>query len=584
MENEALCIYHAEKGGKKPPIAFKFPEPKDGSTVPISIVDNTGKGWFVSSLTAIGVGRLFCFRQYSVFLPVTFTFEPSEPVVCLRIHVGVGAKLAYKGGGKPISLEFRDSRIFWQGNRILENRLMADEHTLIELYFRPKSLSHLSDRAVVMDLIDLSLTEKYGPLDQYVFNCSNQLDTFVWDMLDEMNTHPLSVERFHYLCDCLLLMCLGEEVQVAPRPIPAVDLMDNTGTTEPHYKPSSDELEMLAELEGRDRNALTEELHALLAETAHLKQSIMAERELNKKLEEVAAAINEETYDKAATEFMKFARLMADWHKSKKLTAKQKKLLKEAIVYASESAFVIRPPSVQELDFYVQWAGRPYAPPPVQMDTLASFISRFLPPDAPKISPVDGTDRSKNLFLEQIEEAFGLGKFASKKAQAAEHKPKEVVELYQKLMDRFCDTLDFGKEGQLLRSDIVRELDRAYHYNDLLTLLQIEAENLAVDPEYTAKQSTDKLKWMIVALRFYREDFRMLQQEQEDSPAYHYLQTYHRLGDDMQHFRQFLENYVTELNPVISEFVEILEDIESEPSEFKVVTLAKCILDIRMKE
>lgn len=291
MDKTVLSIYHGEKGKQRSPITFHFPEPKAGGKVHTGKGGDTGKGWQTRSLSAAGIGRLFCYRQYRVTQPVMFITEPSEPVVCLRIHVGKAAIFGYKGEKIPFQLDFMDSRIFWQGDRITENRLMEDEHTLVELYFRPECLSHLSGRKAVMDIIDQSLTERNGPIDQYVFNSSGELDAFLWNMLEEIDTRSTSVERFHYLCDCLLLLCLGEQLEVEPRPETEEEQAQKGKTEEKRYEPSPPEQEILSELQDTDRNGLLEELHTLLAEKERLKQAVRREREFDREVKSVAEAL-----------------------------------------------------------------------------------------------------------------------------------------------------------------------------------------------------------------------------------------------------------------------------------------------------
>lgn len=571
MKKTVLSVYHNQKGKEGPPITFHFPEPDPGGSVHIGKLSDAGKGWQTRSLSAAGIGRLFCYRQYRITQPVTFITEPSEPAICLRIHVGKGATLGYQEDKTRLQLDFMDNRIFWQGDRITENRLMEDEHTLVELYFHPECLSHLADRKTVMDIIDQSLTERNGPIDQYMFSDSGELDSFLWNMLEEIDTKSTSVERFHYLCDCLFLLCLGEKVEVKPRPdIEEEKQSEKDGAGDRCYEPSPPEQEILSELEGVNRNGLLEELHTLLAETDRLKQAVKRERKLDRKVKGVAEAIRRLPFEKLGTDYMKAAYLLAGWYKSKEISAKNRKLMKQAIVSSCESAFALRSPAKKEMDFYVEWSGRPYVSGPMGADMMTDLLSLFLPPGAPELTTPDGTPRSGNLLLEQIREAFGFKSMSEIKGETANDRPKEVVELYQRLMGHFCDTLDFGKEGEILRSDIVRELDAAYQQNDLLTLLQIEAESLAGDPDYIGGQDDNRLRWLILALRLDRDDYREMLR-------------FHRLGGDMEKFRRQLKRNLKKMVPVSDEFSSLLTDITAYPSAGKAMMLAESILASRME-
>jgi len=170
------------------------------------------------------------------------------------------------------------------------------------------------------------------------------------------------------------------------------------------------------------------------------------------------------------------------------------------------------------------------------------------------------------------------------KGETAKDKPKEVVELYQALMEHFCDTLDLGKAGDIQRSDIVRELDAAYQENNLLTLLQIEAENLAGDPDYIGRQADDRLRWLIVGLRSDRDNYREMLEEMEESPAYDNLQRFHRLGDDREKFRRHLKRNLKKMIPVSDEFSSLLADITDRPSAGKAMMLAESLLASRLEE
>lgn len=579
MDKTVLSLYQGEKEKQRSPITFHFPEPKPEGDIDIGKMGDSGKGWQTRSLNAAGIGRLFCYRQYRVTRPTTFVTEPSEPAVCLRIHVGNGSSLGYGGEETAIQLDFRDNRIFWQGDRVIENRLEEDEHTLVELYLRPECLSHLSGYREVMAIIDQCLSEPSGPIDQYEFSCSGELDAFIWKLLEEIDTQKTSVERFHYLCDCLLLICLGQQVDVQP-PSGTTDTLPNKEKEDiqKRYEPSVPEKDILAKLMGKQRKELTEDLAALLTEIEELKQTIGQEQTLGRKVREAAEKIRRPVLEKLANIYLEAAYFLAGWIKKNKTRGKLRKLLKLAIVKACEDTFELRLPNLAEMEFYAEWTGKPYVSAKMETGKLTDLLSLLLPPGAPKLDAGVGTLRSNNLLIEQIRESFGFDKMSDFTGETTKDKPEEVVELYQRLMEHFCQTLDLGKDGGLQRSDIVRELDVAYERGDLLTLLQIEAENLAGDPGYIARQDDERLCWMIVALRFERDNYKALLEEMKEDHTYHDLHRFHRMGDDMKKFRSFIIENIKEVEEAIGEFAIIMDDITSHPSEGKAVILAECIL------
>ena len=583
MKKTALSIHHGPKGRPRSPISFSFPQPLPGETVSRSTSGDGDENWQCSSLGTSGIGKYLSYRQYRISEPTKFTVEPSEPVACLGILVSLeGAQEGNSPRDGHIGLRW--DRLFWSGDRPIEFTLPKGDHYYLDLFVRPDSLAHLVDREPIKELLEVSMSASGEDSEGMSFGVTEDTDSFLAEMLEELNSGKTTAERFGYLCDCLILKYIGEQVEVSPTEVreEEKEQPEKNRADDKRYEPSPPEREILSELEGMDRDGLLGELQILLDETEGLKQTVRRERELDSEVKGIVEAINRFPHEKLGTEYMKAANLLAGWHK--KIPTKNRKVLKQAIVSSCESAFALRLPSMEEMDFYVEWSGRPYVSSPMGADMMTDLLSLFLPPDAPKLTPMDGTSRSGNMVMEQIREAFGFKSMSEIKRETAKDKPKEVVELYQRLMEHFCDTLDLGKAGDIKRSDIVRELDAAYQENDLLTLLQIEAENLAGDPDYIDRQADERLLWLIVGLRSDRDNYRVMLEEMEESPAYHDLQRFHRLGDDMEKFRRHLERNLKKMIPVSNEFSSLLADISYHPSVDKVMALAKSILASRMEE
>lgn len=192
---------------------------------------------------------------------------------------------------------------------------------------------------------------------------------------------------------------------------------------------------------------------------------------------------------------------------------KNKKLLKKAIVRFCETSFELSMPRIEDITFFAKWSGKPYNSRPINGDLMSELLSIFLHPDAPELTPSDGTSRGNKLFFEQITEAFGFKNMSDLSPEWEESKCIEVTELYQKLLFQFADTQTFGKDGGILRSDIIRELDIAYRENNFITLLQIEAENFGMDSGFLKEQSDEKLKWLVAALRIEKDNYQVILQE-----------------------------------------------------------------------
>lgn len=575
MKKSVLLLYHGEKVGIRTPIAVDIPEPEPKSKILISRIDDSGKGWQASCLSVAGTSRLFSYRHYHVRRPVVFIIEPSEPVVCLRIHVGHGAIFSYDGEEEGLELDFRDNHIFWQGGRITENYLIKGEYYIIELYLRPECLAHLSDRQSVMEIIDQSLSELCSPIDQYVFGSSAELDIFLTKLLEEIENEDTSVERFNYLCDCLLLLCLGEDIDVQRRPKTGKEILDERQMVKKKYEPSVSEKQILAELEGMPRMELLVQVHDLQETMEKLKQRVELEQETWRAAKCVADVIRKSPLDRLAKIYMEAAYFLADWIANRK-TEGIKEMLKLAVVKACEDAFELKLPTPDEIEFYVKWSGKPYVAKTTDIGKLTDLLT-LLSPDVAKIDIGEENSRNSYVLIERIKDSLDLNKTSDFTPEMAKDKPKEVVDLYQELMEHFCETLDL-REGKIRRSDIVRELDAAYEYNDLVALLQIEAEYFAGDADYVRRQDNEKLIWLIVALRFGTESHSLWLEEIKEDRVYHDLQRFHRLGSDMDKYKRFIRKYTEGLEQATNELAFVMEDIMSFPTEGKVIILAEFIL------
>ena len=270
MNKFTLSLFHYEKERGAPSFSIGFPEASSlEERVGLRRSGDSGKGWEKGDLTAIGIGRLFCYRQIRTSEPVTFITEPSEPVVCLRFHLEGQSRLGYLGKGSHLEQKTKSNYFFWQGDKQIEHKPIDGQHILVELYVRPENLSHLANRKVVMDIIDQSLTQKCGPIDQYEFDVPDDLINYMREMTVEIDEGEVSVERFHHLFDSLILMCLGEQVDVVPRfdRQDAEQIAQEKASEEDlHYMPEPEVENILDELEGESRLALSTQFYELMGE------------------------------------------------------------------------------------------------------------------------------------------------------------------------------------------------------------------------------------------------------------------------------------------------------------------------------
>src|SRR5699024_8175288 len=177
------------------------------------------------------------------------------------------------------------------------------------------------------------------------FDVPDELINYMREMTVEIDETKVSVERFHHLFDSLILMCLGEQVDVGPR----FDRQDEEQIAQEkaseedlHYLPDPEVKNILDELEGASRLALSTQFYELMDKIEEHKQLIQEEKELEEKLHEVLIETSSIRNERLGKDQMKAAYLLADWYK--KVSQKNKKILKKAIIGFCETSFELSAP------------------------------------------------------------------------------------------------------------------------------------------------------------------------------------------------------------------------------------------------
>lgn len=459
-------------------------------------------GWQCSSLGISGIGKYLSYRQYSISEPTTFTIEPSEPVVYLGILVGTGT-FPEGEGNRDGPMGLRWDRIFWLGERPIEFTLPEGEHYYLDLFVRPESLSHLSDRGQIMDLLEHPLSASRGDSGGMACGVNEETDSFLGEMLEELDMGKTTAERFGYLCDCLILKYLGEHVEVTPpekREENDAQARTQRENVKRKYVPSMTERSILDPMVLEDRQGLEKRYHRTYKNLIKLKGKWRMQESRNRELRTIRSGLQDQFAGGRAELHMKVARFLAKAHRKGGLDSRTATLVRRGIVRACDIAFGLRPPSGTEMDFYSQWTSRPPHLGAMDLGSPADFLSFMFPEGAidsePDLDPVRGT----NLLIEQVRETFGFGHMSDFTGRTAGDRPIEVVETYKRLTERFVDTLRADGEG-ITRSNIIRELDAAYENDDLVSLLQIEVENLGGDPGFLVGMDDARLKLTIIPLR-----------------------------------------------------------------------------------
>lgn len=296
----------------------------------------------------------------------------------------------------------------------------------------------------------------------------------------------------------------------------------------------------------------------------------------NRELRTIRSGLQDQFAGGRAELHMKVARFLAKAHRKGGLDSRTATLVRRGIVRACDIAFGLRPPSGTEMDFYSQWTSRPPHLGAMDLGSPADFLSFMFPEGAidsePDLDPVRGT----NLLIEQVRETFGFGHMSDFTGRTAGDRPIEVVETYKRLTERFVDTLRADGEG-ITRSNIIRELDAAYENDDLVSLLQIEVENLGGDPGFLVGMDDARLKLTIMAIVIEGTSYLDLLADMEKDDGYADFRLFRSLGGEMDSFRQSIMGNLLARRRSEAELGEILAKATAGDAG-KIRTLASAVL------
>lgn len=520
---------------RKPPLIFHLPEPDPTEKVAKS--KGSGRDHIRGFITNgfYGTGRCIRYNHYNTNEPISFYSIPLEPVIALRIQVTNDSYTKYVGMPDSKGLWPEDQcRLFWQGEEVIKNHLLPGEHTHFDIFFRPSVIEELADQhPKIKELAQQIGSAKYGELDFYVHKASLEVENFVFDFSPELFTEHITVERLNYLCDCILLLSLGVELEVEPAP-PAPPEEENEEVEKKkeillpkRYEPSEEESAFLEDIDDLDQEQLLAEFKSERSANETIEQYYSASKKLMKALRdrdnEKTELLNRILY----SGYFTIARRLGELADTPNLGKKNLNKVKKAIIKACDNALEsTNLPMPDDLEFYTSWTKQPYFSKGIPMDSggFGDILSMLMPEMKMDTSEMDPTHDVGALFMQRLQETFGFQPSSHFSGEKEIDKPIEVVELYNLLMDKLSDNLTISDDGDIQRNDIIRLLDHAYERNDYLALLNLEVKYLTADSDYLSAQSPDKLRWYLTAMHMANEDSDFTIEKLMDDPNYHYLQ------------------------------------------------------------
>lgn len=577
MNKNSLLFSHTAQDENDSIIRGLFPEPDPDGPVILSRGGSSGKGWKKVLLGATGTGRYLSYRTYDIKDATWFTSEVSEPIICLSIRWGCGSNMRLSADHPSCYIDNTRNFLFWQGNCAVEQQLEAGEHAHLDIFIRPDNLSHLKRYPIINQLIEQTDMPPNGNLIELNIIQDERLDTLMYEVVKEIDKYPPTVERFNYLCDSLLLFAIGENVTIVPPENTAAQSLPK----EPKkYIPKPSEKEKLDILNRMDRHTLLMQYRNLYEKVVDRQKLKELEISINGVIKEQATKLWGEKKSLLTGMYLGAAKLFAITHDKKESTPEEKTLLRKAIVKASDLSFALEKPSPVEMAFYMEWSKCFSAPQQLDGQQLIDLLSMVLPNNNIDFT-VDSTRRGQNLLAEQLKEAFGLKSMTDIMRVKAEDKPKEIADLYKKLTEHCIDTLELDDKTGVKRSDVVRELDSAYEFNDFISLLHLEIEQLCIQPGYVEKQDDERLRWLIVALMSAEQECEDFFEDINVNPDYAELRLFHALGNNMTKYKKEVQKQVDRSKIEGITLTNELEKVVLNNSRTLVLGLAQFILQYK---
>lgn len=575
MKKKALYLEHLAEGQRSAPIRLLLTEPEEGANVRIHKMKGAGDGWLKSTVEIAGAGRLFSYRSYNVDTTTVFTSTVSESVLALRIQVINESYSGFRGKGTGTALWPEDTCcLFWMGDRTIESRLLPGEHVHCDLFFRLDSLGALTENERIKDLVERAQLLDSGAEMPAIVNVGWELEDFFMNtMLPEMLGKSMTLARFHYLCDCIVLLCFGEHVDVQQVAISTPDdSMEDAVDAQVQLFVEEEEL-LFARLKDLSRRQLVRKFGYLRKRVHQLRDRWGEARETEDMLNRFFIEERNAQSDLLADALLGNARFFADIHDRDGLTDEEKSVIREAIVLCANRAFNFRLPGAEEAAFYTEWSGQPYVSPPLLRKDFLGMLSELMPEVGLDTLGLEGSGQDYRLIQERIRDIFGFKPMSY--FMGEKEKPKEITVVYQRLMEYLSDTLQLQEGEGVERSDVVRIVDNAYECDDYTMLLQLEVLYLGGSKGYVFSQDDTRLCHLIVAMEMEKKELNSLLRNIERN-SYPYV-LYRSMGGDIVKVKERIISDMDDTREWADELLSSLRRLSKDADSKDIITIVRVI-------
>jgi len=571
MNKNVMMFQHHIEGGHVSPLVFHFPEPHPHAPVLTQQEGDHGQDWDMHIFQAKGIGRLLAFRNYDVRKKVRVISEISEPAICLSIRWKVKEDSSRAAEDADPKVTVHGALVLLEEDRKMPLQLERGELACVDLFVRPENIGELSHHPAIKSLISpFAYPDEDHQLPETEID--GQLTDLAQSIFDEIKLNCPTAERFTQLCDTLLRLFLGEEVEVEPAPP-----RDDCPWEQSSYEPNAAERIMLDALHGLDQKDLLVKVKTLYKENAarsRLRKTEESRNNLAKKYAEIAWAFSRENL---ADLYLSAAYYIAAEYE--KVSSRYKAKCRKALLRACELSFELVPASPVLSAFYGRWSGQKIVAKVLAIDDITRLLSILLPAEKMNFTK-DSSRRGKRLFNEQVKEVFGFRPLSQVAGQNKKYTAKEVLELYNYLMEYYVETIELN-DNSIQRSNIIRELDAAYEENDFITLLQIEIDELG-RVDYFNSMDLERLQWVMVALLYREQELTDFFISMETDPEYEELRLVHELDNSLSNFRREILKRKKELDGKAKIVSSDLKQLFGKGEGSHTVELADYILKLKV--
>lgn len=563
-----------------PPVYITSSLSESGQVVPLNSREHIfAEGRIVSHYL---YGQDITARFSSCFMKRTKVMYsvPAQPVVSFHIQLSNGFRIKYASRKGQSQYAPDQYRLYWQNEEIIAYELQGEVSDHLDLFFRPSHFLALADRyPILRELAAEVATASPGDLNYYVNCLDDDMLDFVDQILLEFSEFEISHQRFTYLCECLLLHAMKISITVEPMPSEAIRRTDEQITSEwKDYVFTENQKSVLSDLKMlSDKNDLILKLNEVILDYLDCRKKAIDHRELIEDIKNYYAKVMGDSANLLAEAYFWIAKKLDKQLEIYGLTETEHKNVGKAIITLCTKSFELRSPAPAQLALYSKWTEQPYKGE-IGMQEFGRLLNIFIPEMNIPLEKLDNSRESKAILDQYLQDRLGITPLSHDTRGKAEEKSREVIELYQILVQMKADEFEITPGGEIKKSDEIRILDHAYETNDLMQLLRMEIDCFREDESYIEKQNAHKIGYWILALQEANADLKKQFHNREKGPLSRLVEAYYCSMDKMEAVERKAQSLKVIYEKIVQDLLTIGQAMEGEVKKEIFLLLAESLI------